>query len=281
MREINVSEITDIIEKGLIRANYYLPEDITNSLEKAYRIESSTLCKIALSAIIENQAVANEMNIPICQDTGMAVIFMDIGQDVHFIGGSLKNAIDEGVKRAYLNGYMRCSIVADPLFERKNTDDNTPAVVHMNIIDGENVNISIAPKGFGSENMSQIRMFNPSVKIENIIDFIVSVAQKADANPCPPIVLGVGIGGDFEYSAVLAKKALTLPLDYVHENEKYDDMSKTIIKKINDLRIGSQGFIGDTTILGLNILSAPTHIAGLPVAVNVGCHVNRHINIVL
>ncbi|MEG2429296.1 MAG: fumarate hydratase, partial [Oscillospiraceae bacterium] len=218
-----------------------------------------------------------ELDVPICQDTGMAVIFMEIGQDVHFVGGDLTEAVNLGVARAYVNGNLRCSVVSDPI-ERVNTNDNTPAILHMKIVSDnkEQVKIIAAPKGFGSENMSAIKMFTPSAKVEDIIKFVCDTVLKASSNPCPPIVVGVGIGGDFEYSAILAKKALASEVSVPNENKFYADLEQKMLIEINKLQIGVQGFGGDTTALAVKILQAPTHIAGLPVAVNIGCHVTRH-----
>lgn len=228
-----------------------------------------------LCDLVRNIDAAAAETIPVCQDTGMAVIFLDIGQDVHFVGGSLYEAINKGVSRGYTEGYLRCSIVSDPL-ERVNTGDNTPAVIHTKIVDGDKVSVSVCPKGFGSENMSKMKMFTPSATIEDIENFVVEVASVAGSNPCPPMVIGVGIGGDFEYCAYLAKKALCRDLSIKNEKAPYSEMEKRILEKVNKLGIGPQGFGGTTTALSVAIEQAPTHIAGLPVAVNIGCHVTRH-----
>ena len=227
-----------------------------------------------------NLKAAQELQVPICQDTGMAIIFLEIGQDVHFTNGNLNDAVNEGVRRGYSEGLLRCSIVADPL-RRVNTNDNTPAVIHTAITEGKQVKITVAPKGFGSENMSQIKMFTPSATAEAIEDYVVSVTKDAGSNPCPPIIIGVGIGGDFEWSACLAKKALCRDIALRNEDPFYAEMESNILDKINQTGIGPQGFGGDTTALAVNIEKYATHIAGLPVAVNIGCHVTRHKSIIL
>jgi len=280
MREINVKEITDAVEKLFIKANYNLPKDISCLIEKALTDEKSETCKNALKVIRDNESAAKELNMPICQDTGMAVVFAEIGQDVHIVGGSFKKAVNEGVHNAYINGYMRCSVVEDPI-KRKNTGDNTPAVIFTDIVDGESIKITAAPKGFGSENMSAVKMMNPSVTADEIADFVVQTVVKAGSKPCPPIIVGVGIGGDFEYSALLSKKALIRQTDKHNEDDFYAELENNILEKINKTGIGAQGFGGDITALAVNIEKYPTHIAGLPVAVNIGCHVTRHETIIL
>lgn len=275
MREIDVKVITEKISELCIKANIYLPEGMKEKISSCIDCEKSQLCRDVLSDIVRNIDCAKDMEVPICQDTGMAVIFIDIGQDVHFVGGSLEKAINEGVAKGYVEGKLRLSIVEDPLM-RKNTDNNTPAIIHTRIVDGDKVHIVVAPKGFGSENMSAVKMFTPSASAEDIIDFVVGTVSKAGSNPCPPITVGVGIGGDFEYSAILAKKALCRDLSRRNENPFYADMEQKMLDKINKLGIGSQGFGGTVTALYVNIEQYPTHIAGLPVAVNIGCHVTRH-----
>jgi len=275
MREINVSEVEELIRELCIKANLYLPEDMEQCIKAGAEKECSPVGKNVFDDIIDNINVARNETIPICQDTGMAVIFMEVGQDVHFVGGSLNEAVNKGVSRGYIDGRLRCSIVSDPL-ERVNTGDNTPPVVHLKIVEGDKVNIMVAPKGFGSENMSQLKMMTPSVTREEIVDWVVGVCAKAGSNPCPPIVIGVGIGGDFEKCAYLAKKALCRPVSERNPKKLYSDLEAEILEKINKLGIGPQGFGGTQTCLAVNIEEAPTHIAGLPVSVNVGCHVTRH-----
>lgn len=275
MREINVSEIESCVRELCIKANLLLPADMEACIGCGAQAEKSPVGKAVFDDIIENIRVAKEEKIPICQDCGMAVVFIDIGQEVYFTGGSLREAIDRGVARGYTEGRLRCSVVGDPL-ERVNTNDNTPAVVHTRIVDGDRVHITVAPKGFGSENMSQLKMMTPSVTVDEIIDWVVSVAAAAGSNPCPPIVIGVGIGGDFEKCAYLAKKALCRPVSERNPKPLYADLEAKMLEKINRLGIGPQGFGGTQTCLAVNIEQAPTHIAGLPVSVNVGCHVTRH-----
>ena len=275
MREINVSVIEDSIRELCIKANLYLPSDMEECIRCGAVKEESPVGKNVFDDIIRNFEVAKEQTIPICQDTGMAVIFMEVGQQVHFVGGDINEAINRGVSRGYIDGRLRCSIVEDPL-ERVNTGDNTPPVVHLKFIEGDKVNIMVAPKGFGSENMSQLKMMTPSVTREEIVDWVVSVCADAGSNPCPPIVIGVGIGGDFEKCAYLAKKALCRNVSQRNPKELYAQLEQEILEKINALGIGPQGFGGTQTCLAVNIEEAPTHIAGLPVAVNVGCHVTRH-----
>ena len=275
MREINVSEIKQTISRLCIEANMYLPSGMKEKISSCIECEKSTLCKDVLSDIVRNIDCAADMQVPICQDTGMAVIFMDIGQDVHFSGGSLDQAINEGVSDGYVNGKLRLSVVEDPLL-RKNTNNNTPAIIHTKITEGDKVHIMVAPKGFGSENMSAMKMFTPSATEEDIIAFVTDTVSKAGSNPCPPITVGVGIGGDFEYAALLAKKALCRDLKLRNQSKLYADMEQKMLDSINKLGIGSQGFGGTVTALYVNIEQYPTHIAGLPVAVNIGCHVTRH-----
>ena len=242
--------------------------------------EPSKVARQMLESIQENIAIAEEGIFPLCQDTGMACVFLEIGQDVHITGGNLEDAINEGVRRGYGDGYLRKSIVRDPL-DRVNTGDNTPAYINYDIVPGENIKITVAPKGFGSENMSRIKMFPPAAGEKGVKDFVVETAKLAGANPCPPIVIGVGIGGTFDKAALMAKKALLKPLDMPNENEFYQHMEDELLERINSLGIGPQGFGGRTTALAVNIITAPTHIAGLPVAVNVNCHVSRHKTVIL
>ncbi len=275
MREINVSEIENTVRDLCIQANRFLPKSLADCIGCTVKTEKSPTGREVLSDLVRNIKVAETEQLAICQDTGMAVIFLDIGQDVHFIGGSLSEAINRGVARGYTEGYLRCSIVSDPL-ERVNTGDNTPAVVHTRIVDGDRVSIDVCPKGFGSENMSKMKMFTPSATVKNIEDFVVDAASAAGSNPCPPMVIGVGIGGDFEYCAYLAKKALCRDVAEKNPKKLYADMEVRLLERINKLGIGPQGFGGTTTALSVAIEQAPTHIAGLPAAVNIGCHVTRH-----
>ena len=275
IREINVSEIENAVRELCIQANRFLPASLAECIGCAVKKEISPVGKEVLSDLVRNIEAAEQEELAICQDTGMAVIFLDIGQEVHFTGGSLYEAVNRGVSRGYTEGYLRCSIVSDPL-ERVNTGDNTPAVIHTRIVDGDKVSISVCPKGFGSENMSAMKMFTPSASAEDIENFVVETASKAGSNPCPPMVIGVGIGGDFEYCAFLAKKALCRDIACKNPKEIYRKMEENILEKINRLGIGPQGFGGTVTALSVGIEQAPTHIAGLPVAVNIGCHVTRH-----
>ena len=275
MREINVDTVRETVKKLFIEANYFLPEDISALMKSAAEKETCSGCAYALKCCIENEEAAKELNVPICQDTGMAVVFMEIGQDVHFTGGLLRDAVNKGVSEAYIEGYMRCSVVGDPL-ERKNTGDNTPAIIYTEIVEGDKVKIIAAPKGFGSENMSALKMFNPSATDDDIVKFIVDSVENAGSKPCPPVVIGIGLGGDFEYSAMLAKKALIRNSNVRNPKSRYADLEKRILDEVNKTGIGAQGFGGDITALAVNIEEYPTHIAGLPVALNMGCHVTRH-----
>lgn len=275
MREINVSAVSEAVERLCIRANKFLPADLAECIGKCKTCERNNLAKEILSDLEANLGAAEELDIAICQDTGMAVVFLEIGQDVHFVGGNLYDAVNAGVHNGYINGYLRCSVVSDPL-RRVNTKDNTPAVIHTSIVDGDSVKITVAPKGFGSENMSKLRMFTPASGREEIINYVLGCVKEAGGNPCPPIVLGIGIGGDFEQCAYLAKKALCRSVSVKNEDEYYREMEAEILERVNQLDIGPQGFGGDTTALSVAIEAAPTHIAGLPVAVNFGCHVTRH-----
>ncbi len=274
MREIKAEQITDVVARLCVEANKSLPESLTQCIDCGYKNEEKELPKNIMGDLIENLKCAKELDIPICQDTGMAVVFAEVGQDMHIIG-NFETAINEGVRKGYVEGLLRKSIVSDPL-ERVNTNDNTPAVIHTRLVPGDKIKITVAPKGFGSENMSRIRMFTPSATKEDIMDFVVETVKIAGGNPCPPIVLGVGIGGDFESCALLAKTALCRDIEVRNSKELYAKMEETLLNKINETNIGPQGFGGRTTALAVNIEAAPTHIAGLPVAVNVGCHVTRH-----
>ncbi len=280
MREIDVSLVTHTVRDLCIEANLALPESLCNTIKRSFDSETDPLGKEILCDLCENLNLAKEINVPICQDTGMAVVFLEIGQDVHFTGGSLVNAVNKGVAKGYLEGFLRCSVVKDPLF-RENTNDNTPAVIHTSIVDGDKVRITVAPKGFGSENMSGVKMLNPSATREDIISAVTDIVKKAGGNPCPPMVIGVGLGGDFELSAYLSKKALCRDVDKRNDNPFYAELEKDILDAVNSLDIGPQGFGGKTTALAVNIETYPTHIAGLPLSVNIGCHVTRHKTVVL
>ena len=275
MKEILCSQITEAIKDLCIKANKILPDDLVCRIKSGYESEEKDLPKSVMSDLLHNLDCAKELNVPICQDTGMAVIFAEIGQDVHIVGGDFETAVNEGVRQGYIDGLLRKSIVRDPL-DRVNTNDNTPAVIHTRIVAGENIKLTVAPKGFGSENMSRIKMFTPSATKDDIMDFVLETVKIAGGNPCPPIVLGVGIGGDFEYCAYLSKKALCRDTAERNVSPFYAEMETDLLKLINETNIGPQGFGGNTTALAVNIETAPTHIAGLPVAVNVGCHVTRH-----
>ena len=276
MRIVNTKEISKAVEKLLVEANYFLPDSLANRIKAFHDKETNTLAKSVLSKLTENLDAAKELNVPICQDTGMAVIFLEIGQQVFLEGDLLEDAVNEGTANAYIGGYMRKSIVKDPLFDRKNTNDNTPAVIHTKIVPGDKIKITVAPKGFGSENMSRIKMFNPSAEKKDIVDFVTETVKIAGGNPCPPVVVGVGIGGTFEYAAFLAKKALTRDVDVRNSDDKYAQLENEMLEAVNRLNVGPQGFGGKTTALAVNIETFPTHIAGLPCAVNIGCHVTRH-----
>lgn len=278
MRTIEVSEITQAIKEMCIQANHFLSEDMKKLFNRSADIEKSPLGKQIFDQLKENLQIAGEDMIPICQDTGMAVIFMKIGQEVHFQGGSLKDAINEGVRQGYTEGYLRKSVVRDPL-ERENTKDNTPAVIHYEITEGDKVDITVAPKGFGSENMSRVFMLKPADGIEGVKNAILTAVKDAGPNACPPMVVGVGIGGTFEKCALMAKHALTRDLD--DESQKPDiqwvrDLEQEMLEKINRLGIGPGGLGGTVTAMAVNIETYSTHIAGLPLAVNICCHVNRH-----
>ena len=275
MREVNVSIITDNIKEMCIEANHFLTDDMKNVFENAVKNEESALGKQVLGQLEENLKVAGEDMIPICQDTGMAVVFINVGQDVHLTGGDITDAINEGVRRGYVDGYLRKSVVKDPIY-RENTKDNTPAVIHFNIVPGDKVDITVAPKGFGSENMSRVFMLKPADGIEGVKEAILTAVKDAGPNACPPMVVGVGIGGTFEQCALLAKKALTRNVEEPSPVPYVNELEKEMLEKINKLGIGPGGLGGTQTALAINIETYPTHIAGLPVAVNMCCHVNRH-----
>lgn len=276
IRSIDVSELTKNIKEMCISANHYLSEDMDTAMKEALEKEDSQLGRQILEQLQENLQIAGADMIPICQDTGMAVIFVEIGQDVHFEGGSVIDAINEGVRQGYTEGFLRKSVVNDPLI-RENTKDNTPAVVHYDIVKGDRVKITVAPKGFGSENMSRIFMLKPSDGIEGVKEAVLTTVKEAGPNACPPVVVGVGIGGTFEKCALLAKKALTREVSEHSEIDYVRELEIELLNKINDLNIGPGGLGGRITALAVNINTYPTHIAGLPVAINICCHVNRHI----
>lgn len=275
MRAISVSEITKNIKEMCIEANHFLSKDMEAALTDACQSEKAPLGKQILCQLQENLAIAGEDMIPICQDTGMAVIFMEIGQDVHFEGGLLEDAINEGVRQGYVEGFLRKSVVKDPLI-RENTKDNTPAIIHYEVVPGDNVKITVAPKGFGSENMSRVFMLKPADGIEGVKNAVMTAVKDAGPNACPPMVVGVGIGGTFEKCALMAKKALTRPVNERSEIPYVKEMEEELLDKINKTGIGPGGLGGSTTAIAVNINTYPTHIAGLPVAINICCHVNRH-----
>ena len=280
MREITCADITGAVATLCTDANYYLPQDVKCALKHFSETEESPIGKGILDEILENAEIASSESLPICQDTGMAIFFIELGQEVHITGGNLYDAINEGVRLGYTNGYLRKSIVKDPL-RRENTGDNTPAVVHVTLVPGEQMKITIAPKGFGSENMSRLGMLKPSDGEEGVCDFIVRAAVEAGPNPCPPIVVGVGIGGNMEKAALMAKHALTRPIGEHHPDPYYENLERILLERINQSGVGPQGFGGSTTALAVHIETFPTHIAGLPVAVNISCHVTRHQTAVL
>ena len=275
MREISVHLITDVVERLCIEANTHLPGDVKCAIESCRACEDGGIAQGVLDKIIENYNIADRENVPICQDTGMACVFLEIGQDVHIVGGDLTEAVNEGVRRGYANGYLRKSVVADPI-RRGNTGDNTPAMIYTEIVPGDKIKLTVAPKGFGSENMSQLKMLKPSDGLQGVKDFVVKVVEEAGPNPCPPIVVGVGVGGTFDKAALLAKKAIIRSAEERNANPFYAELEAELLEKINALGIGPQGFGGKTTALAVNIEYLPTHIAGLPVAVNLNCHVTRH-----
>ncbi len=275
MRTIHVSTITENIKEMCIEANHFLSPDMEKALKQATVYEEAPLGRQILQQLEENLQIAGEDMIPICQDTGMAVIFMEIGQDVHFDGGCLEDAINEGVRQGYVEGYLRKSVVKDPLI-RENTKDNTPAIIHYEMVSGEEVKITVAPKGFGSENMSRVFMLKPADGMEGVKEAVLTAVKDAGPNACPPMVVGVGIGGTFEKCALMAKKALTRPVNERSSIPYVKEMEEELLQKINYSGIGPGGLGGTTTALAVNILTYPTHIAGLPVAINICCHVNRH-----
>ncbi len=280
MREIKQEDIIQTVKTLCIEANYQLPQDVRNAIDQASQIEDGQLAKQTLSILKENAKMAQSLSVPICQDTGMACLFVEIGQDVH-VQGSLQDALQEGVRQGYQEGYLRKSVVDDPVFDRINTKDNTPALIHYEIVEGDKLKIIVAPKGFGSENMSQVKMLKPSDGVEGIKDFVLKVVEEAGPNACPPMVIGVGIGGSFDYVTYLAKKAMLRDIGTHHNDLRYQQLEEELLEKINQLGIGPAGYGGKTTALSLNIETYPTHIAGMPVAVSICCHVARHKEVIL
>lgn len=280
MREIAYAEIRDTVARLCVEANCFLPGDIQAALKAGAAEERSPVGRSILGDLMENCAYAAERRLPICQDTGMAVIFCELGQEVHITGGLLEDAVNEGVAKGYVDGKLRCSVVADPL-RRGNTGTNAPAVLHLRLVAGNKLSFTVAPKGFGSENMSVLKMFTPSVSVEGIENFIVEAVSTAGSNPCPPIILGVGLGGTAEKAALLAKQALLRPLNEENPDPYYAEMEARLLQKINRLGVGPQGLGGTVTALGVRIAAYPTHIAGLPCALNFSCHVTRHVQAIL
>lgn len=280
LKEISAYKISKTVEQLCMDANYLISPDIKCAFNDALKIEDSELTKDILNILIDNSEIAERDSIPICQDTGMAVVFVEIGQDVHITGGLLEDAINEGVRSGYEKGYLRKSVVSDPI-NRVNTNDNTPAVIHYKVVEGENLKITVSPKGFGSENMSRLVMFKPSAGLSGVKNFILETVKLAGPNACPPMIIGVGIGGDFEKSAIMAKEALLREVGSKHPNEFYANLEEELLTAINKDGVGVAGLGGKTTALALHINSYATHIAGLPVAVNIGCHVTRHKEAVL
>ena len=276
MREMDVSQITQAVAELFLEANYVIGKDVMDKLEESRDKEASPLGKMVLDQILENNRIGAEESLAVCQDTGMSVVFITVGQDVHLVGGSLEDAVNAGVRKAYTEGFLRKSIVAEPLFDRKNTGDNTPCVVHTRIVPGDQVHIMAIAKGFGSENMSQSKMLTVSDGVDGVKRFVLKAVEEAGPNPCPPLVVGVGIGGSFELAAIMAKRATSLPLTRSHKDPRYAQLETELEQGINKLGIGPAGYGGETTVLKVHVISAPTHIAGLPVAVNICCHAARH-----
>ncbi|QDR79780.1 fumarate hydratase [Sporomusa termitida] len=281
MRTIDAAQITAAVAKLAVDANYYLSDDIRTALESGREREESPLGQAILGQLVENACIARDEQMPICQDTGMAVIFMEIGQEVHITGGSLAEAVNAGVARGYTEGYLRKSVVAEPLFNRKNTGDNTPAVLHTSIVAGDKIKIVLAPKGFGSENMSTLKMFKPADGLPAIRQFLVDTVFNAGSNPCPPIVVGIGIGGTMEKAAIIAKQALLRPINQRNPQPEYAKLEQEFLELVNKTGVGPQGLGGRVTALAVNIEYYPTHIAGLPVAININCHATRHAEVEL
>ncbi|TCO70024.1 fumarate hydratase [Marinisporobacter balticus] len=280
MRKINVKQIEDALRDMSIKANLYVGKDVLNAFEESEKKETSAVGRDIIGKLIKNAEIARTEEMPICQDTGMAVVFVEVGQEVELVGGNITDAINEGVRRGYKDGYLRKSVVSDPLI-RKNTGDNTPAVIYYDIVPGDQVKITLAPKGFGSENMSRIKMLKPSDGVKGVIDFVVESVSIAGPNPCPPIVVGVGIGGTVDKATYLSKKALTRNIGLHNETEHLREIEKELLEKINNLGIGPQGLGGNTTALAVNVEAFATHIAGLPVAININCHASRHEEVII
>lgn len=281
IRKIKSTTITNEVKNLFIDLNYNISNDILEALNTAYKKENSHLGKCVLSQLIDNNKIAINEQVPICQDTGMAVLFVEFGENIQIENGSLNFAINEGIKQAYDEGYLRKSVVDDPVFLRQNTTDNTPCIIHTELVPGDKIKITGTAKGFGSENMSKIKMLTPSDGKDGVVDFVLDTVKTADANPCPPIIVGIGIGGTFEKAAMLSKKALLRDINEKNKNDDYANLEKEILNKINNTNIGPGGFGGNTTALGVNIEYFPTHIAGLPVAVNICCHASRHKTVVI
>ena len=281
IRRIEAKEVIDAVKRLFIEANHHLPENVRACISDAKNKETSTMASSVLGLLEENIKVADALGVPVCQDTGMAVVFAEVGRSVHIEGMTLNDAIDAGVREAYLEGKLRLSVVKDPFFDRTNTNDNTPAVTYIRFVEGDRIKLTALPKGFGSENMSAVKMFTPSATREEIIDFVLETVTKAGSNPCPPIVVGIGMGGTFDYAAVLSKWALARNVNDSNKDENYRELEEELLERINELDIGPQGFGGKTTALSVKIEQYPTHIAGLPVAVNICCHVARHASAVI
>ncbi|MBQ9429198.1 MAG: fumarate hydratase [Clostridia bacterium] len=280
IRLLDAKAIEDAVAALFVEANYALTDDVTARIAACAACEKNPLAKTVLCRLCDNAALAGQIHVPVCQDTGMAVVFLYIGADVHILG-DVNEAVDRGVRRAYVDGKLRLSVVRDPLYARDNTDDNTPAILHIAFVPGDKVRIVAMPKGFGSENMSALKMLTPAATEDDVVAFVLDTVRKAGSNPCPPITVGVGIGGDFEEAPRLAKECLARPLDDRHPDPRYAALEARLLEEINKLGIGPQGFSGDTTALAVKVAAAPTHIAGLPVAVNINCHVARHREAVL
>ncbi|HZJ99175.1 MAG TPA: fumarate hydratase [Tissierellaceae bacterium] len=280
MREIDTGLITKEVKRLVMEANYFLPEDVVERLNKMKEEEDWELASATLDKILDNAEIAKNEEVAMCQDTGVVVVFVEIGQDVHVVNGSLEDAINQGIREGYAEGYLRKSVVKDPL-DRVNTKDNTPGVIHYDIVEGDKLSITVAPKGFGSENMSRIKMLKPAEGLQGVKDFILESVELAGPNPCPPTVVGVGIGGTFEKAALLAKQSLMRDMDEYSDDPYYEALEKEMLEEVNKLGIGPQGFGGKTTSFKVNIESYPTHIAGLPVAVNINCHAARHKQVIL
>lgn len=276
IRIINAQEITQTVKKLFMDCNFFIGTDITDALQNAWQKERSPVGKQVLSQLLENNEIAKNEQLPLCQDTGMSVLFVEYGDKVVIDGGNFKDAVEEGVRQAYCDGYLRKSVVSDPVFDRINTKDNTPAVIHTDIVAGDTIKFTVGGKGFGSENMSAIKMLTPSYGEQGVIDFILETVEKAGPNPCPPMVVGVGIGGTFEQCALLAKKATFRPINTSNPDSRYAQMENHLLQEINKMGFGPAGLGGNTTALGVNIETYPTHIAGMPVAVNICCHCARH-----